>query len=65
MASDPSEDLDESAWQYATVGIAGVYRNKETIMWKKSFAYYKKPEDQDKDWLPMKDTGQWTLPEGC
>uniref|UniRef100_A0A1Y1KC52 Uncharacterized protein n=1 Tax=Photinus pyralis TaxID=7054 RepID=A0A1Y1KC52_PHOPY len=59
---DPSQDLDTSTFDSATGVGAGVYKNKETMLWRNSSAYYKKPED--KSWTKMRDTGQWTLQEG-
>ncbi|KEY75299.1 hypothetical protein S7711_11298 [Stachybotrys chartarum IBT 7711] len=59
---DPSEDLDESTFASATFAGTGVYKGKETMLWKNSNAYYKGPDS--KEWQPMRDTGQWTLKEG-
>lgn len=45
--------------------FAGVFKNKETMLWKDSSAYYKRPEDGEEPFKRrMRETGQWTLPEG-
>ncbi|RSL41367.1 hypothetical protein CEP53_012800 [Fusarium sp. AF-6] len=58
MASDPSQDLDESIWKDATPVFAGIFKDKETVLWKDSSAYYKRPEDGEEPFkLRMRETG--------
>lgn len=59
---DPSQHLDEQVFQEATRIQTGVY-DQGTLLWKDSNAYVRRPGDQR--WVPMKQTGQWTVEGGC
>ncbi|KAF5689750.1 hypothetical protein FCIRC_1213 [Fusarium circinatum] len=58
MDTDPSEPIDESIWDSATVLGPKLYKDG-TMMWKNCTALCK--DVDDKDWIPMKKTGQWEI----
>lgn len=63
---DPSQELtdaDEPIFQSAKKIPSGVYKDKETLLWKGcDGAYYR--EKQEGRWIAMRRTGKLLLPAG-
>lgn len=59
---DPSKPLDPTIFNIAVEVKGPVFKDRETVLWKNSNAYYRQPNE--KGWTSMSDTGQMTLPDG-